>query len=345
MRFGVQMSRWRTGIPDFVHWIAEEAEGLGVDSIWTSESYGGDAFTPLAWMAAKTSRVRLATGISAMPARAPAATAMQAMSLDHLSEGRFVLGLGVSGPRVSEGWFGVPFGRPLRRTREYVDIVRQVVGREAPLLHDGEHYRIPATDAVDRGLVCYLHPRRPRIPVYLGVQGPKNIALSAEMADGMVTGLFAPRIDDFYAEQLRTGFRAAGHEGRTPGFEAVAIVDTFLGDTLTDAADQYRPNIAFYVARMGPRGSNYYYDTFVRLGYEGLCEEIIAAYDADGQDAAARLVPDEMVADVTLVGPLDKVLDDIEHKWGPSIIDLMVLRGDPESVKTVLRATCAAGAD
>jgi F420-dependent oxidoreductase-like protein len=339
MKFGVQMSRWRTGIPPFVRWIADEAEDLGIDSIWTSESYGGDAFTPLAWMAAKTSRVRLATGICAMPARSPAATAMQAMSLDHLSAGRLVLGLGVSGQRVAEGWFGSPFGKPLGRTREYVDIVRDVVARQGPLAHEGEHYRIPATDAVDEGLVCYLHPFRPEIPVYLGVQGPKNIALSGEIADGMITGLFAPRIDDFYANQLLQGFGAAGYNRRKPGFEAVAIVDVFLGDTLADAADQFRPNMAFYVARMGPRGKNYYYDTFVRLGYEELCEEIISAYAADGQDAAAELVPDEMIEDVTLVGPLEKVLDDIERKWEPSIIDLMVLRGGPESVKALLRAT------
>lgn len=338
MKFGVQMSRWRTGIPQFVQWIADEAEDLGVDSIWTSESYGGDAFTPLAWMAAKTSRPRLATGICAMPGRSPAATAMQAMSLDHLSEGRFVLGLGVSGQRVAEGWYGTPFGKPLARSREYVEIVRDVVARKAPLAHRGEHYTIPATEAVEQGLVCYLHPYRPEIPVYLGVQGPKNIALSAEIADGMITGLFAPRIDEFYADQLGAGFRAAGHKDRKPGFEAVAIVDVFLGETVTAAADQYRPNIAFYVARMGPRGKNYYYDTFVRLGYEDLCERIIAAYDAGGQDAAAALVPDEMVEDVTLVGPLDKVLDDIERKWDPSVIDLMVLRGDAQSVKDLLRA-------
>jgi F420-dependent oxidoreductase-like protein len=338
VRFGIQMSRWRTGIPELVQWIADEAEDLGVDSIWTSESYGGDAFTPLAWMAAKTSRVRLATGICAMPARAPAATAMQAMSLDHLSQGRFVLGLGVSGQRVAEGWYGVPFGKPLKRTREYVRLVRDVLAREGPLAHDGEHYRIPATEAVDRGLVSYLHPYRTDLPVYLGVQGPKNIALSAEIGDGLVTGLFAPRIDDFYERQLSEGFRAAGLDGRPAGFEAVAIVDVFLGDTVTTAADDFRPNVAFYVARMGPRGKNYYYDTFVRLGYEDLCERIIEVYDAEGQEAAAKLVPDEMVDDVTLVGPLEKVLDDIERRWDPSVIDLMVLRGDPESVKAVLRA-------
>jgi F420-dependent oxidoreductase-like protein len=338
MRIGVQMSRWRTGIPDLVGWISGEAEDLGVDSIWTSESYGGDAFTPLAWMAAKTSRVRLATGICAMPARSPAATAMQAMSLDHLSNGRFALGLGASGQRVAEGWFGVPFGRPLRRTREYVDIVRQVMARKEPLSHEGEHYRIPATTAVDRGLVSYLHPLRDHLPVYLGAQGPRNISLSAEIADGMVTSLFAPRIDAFYRHQLTDGFQTAGHQGWRADFETAAIVDVHLAATVTSAADQYRSNVAFYVARMGPRGKNYYYDTFVRLGYGDLCDKIVAAYDAEGPDEASRLVPDEMVEDVALVGPLEKVVDDIEEQWEPSIINLVVLRGDPESVKALVRA-------
>jgi F420-dependent oxidoreductase-like protein len=339
MKFGVQMSRWRTGIPEFVHWIADEGEELGVDSIWTSESYAGECFTPLGWMAGKTTEARLGTGICAMPARTPTATAMSAMTLDHISEGRVVLGLGVSGQRVAEGWFGVPFGKPLARTREYVEIIRRVLRRDKPLAFDGEYYQIPHGDKIKKGLQSYLHPFRPEIPIYLGVQGPKNISLCGEIADGMVTGFFAPHAKDFYDAQLGEGFAKAGFEGRKPGFEVVAIVDVFLADTVKEAADQHRNAMAFYAARMGPPGKNYYYDVFVRLGYEDLCQKIIAVYDDEGQEAAGALVPDEMVEDVALVGPLDKVLDDIKTKWDPSIVDVMVIRGEDESVKSVLRAT------
>src|SRR5271154_1973384 len=166
MKFGVQISRWRTGVPDIVRWVADEGEELGIDSAWTSESYGGEAFIPLAWMAARTSRIRLGTGIIAMPARTPAATAMAAMTLDHISGGRVVLGLGVSGPQVAEGWYGQPFGRPLARTREYGDIGRRAVRGAEPLSYDGEYYQVPARDSTARGMLCYLHPLRQEIPVW-----------------------------------------------------------------------------------------------------------------------------------------------------------------------------------
>ncbi|OBY29158.1 LLM class flavin-dependent oxidoreductase, partial [Mycolicibacter kumamotonensis] len=202
MKFGVQISRWRTGIPDIVQWVADEGDDLGIDSAWTSESYGGEAFTPLAWMAAKTTRMRLGTGIVAMPARTPTATAMAVMTLDHISGGRVVLGLGVSGQKVAEGWYGQSFGKPLARSREYVDIVRKAIRREEPLSYDGDYYQVPPVDSKARGLLCYMHPLRQDVPILLGSQGPKNIALSAEIADGMVTGLFAPKASSWYEEQL-----------------------------------------------------------------------------------------------------------------------------------------------
>jgi F420-dependent oxidoreductase-like protein len=336
MKFGVQISRWRTGVPDIVHWVAAEGEALGIDSAWTSESYGGEAFTPLAWMAAKTSRIRLATGIAAIPGRTPAATAMTVMTLDHLSGGRVVLGLGVSGPKVAEGWYGQPFGKPLARTREYVDIVRQAVRRTEPLAHDGEYYQVPARDSTARGLLCYMHPLRREIPIWLGSQGPKNIALAGEIGDGMVTGLFAPKVSAWYSDQLDIGFRAAGSTGRKPGFEMAAIVDVRCAPTVSEAADSLRPTMAFYIAKMGLPGRNFYYDTFVRLGYEELCERVSKTYTTDGADAAAALIPDEMVESVALVGPTEKILADLAL-WEASVVDLMVLRGPDEDVKSVLR--------
>lgn len=337
MKFGVQISRWRTGVPDIVGWVAAEGEDLGIDSAWTSESYGGEAFTPLAWLAAKTSRIRLGTGITAMPARTPTATAMTVMTLDHLSGGRMVLGLGVSGPKVAEGWYGQPFGKPLKRTREYVDIVRQVVGRAGPLGYEGDYYQVPPRDSTASGLKCYLHPLRRDVPIWLGSQGPRNITLSGEIGDGMVTGLFAPKASAWYAEQLDIGFRRAGFTGGKPGFEVAAIVDVRRARTVTEAADPLRPTMAFYIAMMGVPGRNFYYDTFVRLGYEDLCERVSKTYTEQGADAAAALIPDEMVEAVALVGPTEKILADLAA-WDSSVVDLMVLRGPDEDVKSLLRA-------
>lgn len=336
MKFGVQISRWRTGVPDIVRWVADEGEAMGIDSAWTSESYGGEAFIPLAWMAGKTTRIRLATGIVAMPARTPTATAMAVMTLDHISDGRAVLGLGVSGQKVAEGWYGQPFGKPLARTREYVDIVRQVVRRSEPVGYDGAYYQVPVRDSTARGLLCYMHPLRQEVPILLGSQGPKNIALSAEIADGMVTGLFAPKASGWYEEQLNIGFSKAGFSGHKPGFEVAAIVDVRCGRTLTEAADPLRPTMAFYIAKMGLPGRNYYYDTFARLGYQDVCERVARTYGEDGADAAAALIPDEMVESIALVGPTEKILADLKA-WDDSVVDLMVLRGPDEDVKSVLR--------
>jgi F420-dependent oxidoreductase-like protein len=336
MKFGVQISRWRTGVPDIVRWVADEGEAMGIDSAWTSESYGGEAFIPLAWMAGKTTRIRLATGIVAMPARTPTATAMAVMTLDHLSDGRAVLGLGVSGQKVAEGWYGQPFGRPLARSREYVDIVRQAIRRAEPVAYDGAYYQLPARDSTARGLLCYMHPLRQEVPILLGSQGPKNIALSAEIANGTVTGLFAPKASGWYEEQLNVGFQRAGFSGRKPGFEVAAIVDVRCGRTVREAAEPLRPTMAFYIAKMGLPGRNYYYDTFVRLGYQDLCERVSRTYVEDSADAAAALIPDEMVKAIALVGPTEKILADLKA-WDDSVVDLMVLRGPDEDVKAVLR--------
>src|SRR5271156_1519724 len=308
MKFGVQISRWRTGVPDIVRWVADEGEAMGIDSAWTSESYGGDAFTPLAWMAGKPTRIRLATGIVAIPARTPTATAMAVMTLDHISDGRAVLGLGVSGQKVAEGWYGQTFGKPLARSREYVDIVRKVIRRTEPLGYEGDYYQVPPPDSDARGLLCYMHPLRQEVPILLGSQGPKNIALSAEIADGMVTGLFAPKASAWYAEQLDKGFERAGLSGRRPGFEVAAIVDVRCAPTTSEAADPLRPTMAFYIAKMGLPGANFYYDTFVRLGYQDLCERVTKTYADEGAAAAASLIPDEMVESVALVGPIEKIL-------------------------------------
>jgi len=339
MKLGVQLANWRHGLPEIGSWLVSEAEAAGIDSIWTSESYGGDAFTPLAWCAAQTSRLRLGAGIAAMPARTPAATAMTAMTLDYLSDGRLVLGLGVSGRRVAEGWHGVPYGKPLQRTAEYVTLLRQALARDEPLSFSGSYYSVPAAGG-EAGLISYLHPLRPALPVYLAAQGPKNIALAAAITDGLITGFFAPRASGYYAAAIAEGAgrRPAGERARP--FEVVAIADVVVADDTAAAASRLREKMAFYITRMGPPGSNYYYKTFARLGYEAECERALAAAAESGPAAAARQVTDAMVADVALIGPVPRILE-VLRDWEASVVDTLVLRGSAADVAAVARAWLA----
>jgi len=340
MKLGVQLANWRHGMPEIGPWLVREAEPIGIDSIWTSESYGGDAFTPLAWCAAQTTRLRLGVGIAAMPARTPAATAMAAMTLDHLSGGRLVLGLGVSGRRVAEGWHGAPYGKPLQRTAEYVAVLRQALAREEPLSFQGSYYSVPAAPGGPAGLISYLHPLRPGLPVYLAAQGPKNIALAASITDGLITGFFAPRASDYYAAAIGEGLgsRPAGEQGKP--FEVVAIADVVVADDTSAAADRLRSKMAFYITKMGPPGSNYYYRTFSRLGYEAECERALAADATAGPAAAASEVTDAMISDVALVGPVPRILQ-VLRQWEASVVDTLVLRGGSADVAAVARAWLA----
>jgi F420-dependent oxidoreductase-like protein len=264
---------------------------------------------------------------------------MSVITLDHLSSGRVVLSLGVSGPRVAEGWFGEPFGKPLKKTREYVEIVRKILRGEAPTFR-GEYYRIPTDDDHTEGLKGSLAPLRAEVPLFLGVQGPKNTALAAEIADGMVTGWFGPDANQWYVDRLNEGFHAAGLTAPKPGFEVAAIVDVALGSTVREASDRQREHIAFHIAKMGLPGRNFYYDTFVRLGYQDVCEKVAQVAASEGVTGAAKFVPDEMVEKHSLVGPLDKVREDI-RKWEKSCVGLMVLRGTDHDVMTVLTACLA----
>lgn len=340
MKLGVQLANWRHGMPEIGHWLVREAEPIGLDSVWTSESYGGDAFTPLAWCAAQTTRLRLGVGIAAMPARTPAATAMTAMTLDHLSDGRVVLGLGVSGRRVAEGWHGVPYGKPLQRTAEYLAVLRQALAREAPLSFHGSYYSVPADGGPDDGLISYLHPLRPQLPVYLAAQGPRNIALTAAIADGLITGFFAPRASDYYTACIQEGRAQRAPAEQDKPFEVAAIADVVVAGDIAAAADKLRGKMAFYITKMGPPGSNYYYETFSRLGYAAECERALAAGGASGAAAAADQVTDAMISDVALIGPLSRILD-VLRQWESSVVDTLILRGSSADVAAVARGWLA----
>jgi F420-dependent oxidoreductase-like protein len=313
-----------------------EAERLGFDSVWTSESYGSDALTPLAWIGARTTRIRLGTGILQMPARTPAMTAMTAMTLDALSGGRFILGLGPSGPQVVEGWHGVPYGKPLTRTREYVAIVRQILARERPLEHQGEHYRIPysGSDATGLGkpLKSILHGRRD-LPIYTASIGPAGIACSAEVADGLIPVWMDPERFDVIAPHLEKGFAAAGGGKSLATFDLAPMVTVVLGDDLETCRMPVKMMLALYIGGMGARGKNFYHDYAKRLGYEAEADTIQNLYLEGKKGEAMAAVPDRLVDAVALVGPAERIRERVAV-WKQSKVSTMILGTvQPESLR------------
>jgi F420-dependent oxidoreductase-like protein len=313
--------------PDAVDQIAT-AETLGFESIWTAEAYGSDCFTPLAWWGATTKRIKLGTSITQISARTPASTAMTAITLDHLSGGRLILGLGVSGPQVVEGWYGQAYAKPLARTREYVDIVRRIVARDEPVEYHGDHYSMPLPGGTGLGkpLKSIVRPLRSDIPIYLGAEGPRNVALAAEIGDGWLPMFFSPRADDFYRAALAEGFARAGARRTADDFEVACVVPIVPGDDVEACADFLRPNLALYIGGMGARDRNFHKDVFVRLGYEAECEKIQGAY-LDGRKAdAAAAVTTPMVEDVYLVGPLAKIRDDLD-RWRATCVTTFLVSG------------------
>lgn len=342
MRLGWHTGYWSAGPPPGAAEAVRECDGLGVDSVWTAEAYGSDAFTPLAWWGATTERVRLGTAVAQIAARTPTSTAMAALTLDHLSGGRFTLGLGVSGPQVVEGWYGTPYPRPLARTREFVAIVRDVLRREAPVRADGDFYRLPLPEGAGMGLGKPLrstvHPLRADLPIHLAAEGPKNIALAAEIADGWLPLFYAPRLDDEFRELLADGFarRAAG-TGAVEDFEVSATVPVSLGADVESAADRIRPFVALYAGGMGATGANYHANALARLGYAEACAEIQAHWTAGDRARAAAAVPTELVRDVALVGtPAD--LAEQAASWRSTAVTTMVLQCAPAELAPVVDA-------
>ncbi len=336
MKLGLQLGYWGAGPPANPVELMLEAERLGYDSAWTAESYGSDALTPLAWWGSRTSRLRLGTSLCQLSARTPTAMAMAALTVDHLSGGRFVLGLGVSGPQVVEGWYGQPFPKPLARTREYVDIVRQVLRREEPVTNDGPHYPLPYPGGTGLGkpLKSIVHPVRPEIPVILGAEGPKNVALAAEIADGWFPIFFSPRAMKSFDASLEEGFARPTARRSREDFEVLAFAPTVIGDDVEAAADLFRPMLALYIGGMGARDMNFHFDVFARMGYEEEARRIQSLYlDGHKQDAAAA-VPTSMVEDIALVGPVEKIRDDLEA-WRESMATTLLVNGNLETLRTM----------
>ncbi len=309
-----------------------EAERLGYDSVWSAEAYGSDAVTPAAWIAARTERIHVGTSIMQIAARTPAMTAMTALTLDALSGGRFRLGLGVSGPQVVEGWHGQPFGKPLRKTREYVEIVRAILRREKPVEFRGEYYQIPyagpAATGLGKPLKSILHGR-PELPVYLAAIGPRNVALAAEVADGWIPVFFSPDRMRIFREWLGAGFAAGGRAAAPAGFDIMPIVTVVTGPDVAACRAVVKAGLALYVGGMGARDRNFYND----LGYEAAAKTIQEFYLSGRKAEAEAAVPDALVDEVALCGPRERIAERLQAWQASGVTTLMVALRQPEALR------------
>jgi F420-dependent oxidoreductase-like protein len=326
MKLGLQLGYWSAQPPAGAQDLVLEAEQLGYDSVWTAESWGSDALTPLAWWGSRTTRLRLGTDLIQLSARQPTATAMAALTMDHLSGGRFVLGLGVSGPQVVEGWYGMPFPKPLARTREYVSIIRSVLAREERVTSPGPHYPLPYPGGLGLGkpLRSIVHPLRADLPIILGAEGPKNVALAAEIADGWFPIFYSAKHEDMYEDALKEGWSRPGARRGPEDFEILPTVSVIVDDDVERAADAMKPSLALYVGGMGAREMNFHFDVFCRLGYEAEATKIQDLYLDGRKDEATAAVPSRMVEEIALIGPKEKIRDDLEA-WKASRVTTMLL--------------------
>jgi F420-dependent oxidoreductase-like protein len=343
LKLGLNTGYWAGGPPPGAEEAVIEADRLGFDSIWAAEAYGSDVLTPLAWWGSKTNRVKIGTAIMQISARQPAAAAMAAMTLDHLSGGRFILGLGVSGPQVVEGWYGQPFAKPLARTREYVQVVRDIIARKAPVTNEGPHYPLPLPGGTGLGkpLKSAIHPVREEIPIFLGAEGPKNVALAAEICDGWLALFFSPRNQDFYRDALAEGFGREVARRSWDDFEIAATVPLIIHDDVEQAADFLRPMYALYFGGMGARQANFHHDVAVRLGYEAEAKKIQDLYLDGHKEEAAAAVPTALVESLALIGSEDKIRDDLEA-WRESIVTTLLVGGDAAMLRRIAELVLSA---
>jgi len=314
MKLGVMLGYMPGTMADKLK-VVQEAESLGFTSAWTSESWGTDAVTQATWLLAHTSRIRVGTAIMQMSARTPALAAMTAISLQELSGGRFIMGLGPSGPQVIEGWHGQPFGKPLGRTREYVEIVRKIFRREAPLEHQGEHYQIPyhgpGATGLGRPLKTMLHPD-PHLDIYTGSFTPAGIRTAAEVADGVIPIFADPARLDVFSADLAAGFAKAGGGKGVDKFDMAPFCRVVVNDDLGKARDSLRDYFALYIGGMGARGKNFYNDYVSNLGFAGPAKQIQDLYLTGKKKEAAAAVPDDLIDTFALVGPADRIRDRLQ---------------------------------
>ena len=329
LKLGLQTGYWGAGPNPQMVQIAQEAEKLGYDAIFTAEAWGSDVFTPLAWIGAHTERIRLGTGIAQLSARAPTATAMAAMTLDHLSGGRMILGLGVSGPQVVEGWYGAPFGKPLARTREYVNIIRQVLNREAPVVNEGEHYPLPYTGegawGLGKPLKSITHPLRADLPIFLGAEGPKNVAMTAEIADGWLPLYYSPYRQEVYADQIAHA---------KPGFEIMVGLPVIINEDVEAALMPLKHNLALYIGGMGAKSRNFHNELVQRMGFEEAAEKIQDLFLAGKKDEAAAAVPTQLADEISLVGSVERIKDRLQVWQETPVTSLLVSTQNVSQLRT-----------
>ncbi|MBU3700435.1 MAG: LLM class F420-dependent oxidoreductase [Acidimicrobiia bacterium] len=331
MKLGLVWGYWAAQPPANMVEITQEAERVGFDSVWTAESWGSDAFTPLTWLAAHTSTIKLGTGVVQLSARTPVATAMAAMTLDHLSGGRVILGLGVSGPQVVEGWYGRPSNKPLARTREYVDIIRRALLREGPLSNDGEFYPMPyrgeGSSGLGKPLKIMTHPLRNEIPIYLGAEGPKNVTQTARIADGWMPLYYSPFRQDVYAEQLADA---------KPGFEIASLVTFNVTDDVATGLWPVKAALGFYIGGMGAKGQNYHTKLMARMGFEEEAYRIQDLFFEGKREEAIAAVPDEFADEISLVGPAGRIAERLELWRSSPVTELLISARDPQSLKVAV---------
>jgi F420-dependent oxidoreductase-like protein len=330
LKLGVQFGYWQAGMPPNFVETAQEAERLGYDSVWTAEAWGSDAFTALAWLGAHTSRVKLGTSIVQIAARTPAATAMSTLTLDHLSKGRMILGLGVSGPQVVEGWYGQPFGKPIARTREYVDIIRQVLAREKPVSNAGPHYPLPYKGpnswGLGKGLRSITHPLRSHVPIYLGAEGPKNVALAAEIADGWLPLYYSPWRPEVYAASL----------GKPkPGFEIAVTMLCKVTDDVAAGLMPIKASLGFYIGGMGAKDRNFHKELMGRMGYEKEAQKIQDLFFEGKRAEAIAAVPDAFADEISLIGPKARIKERLQAWEESAVTTLLVPGNDLDTLRTV----------
>ncbi len=328
MKLGLSLGYWGAKPTPGVIELAQEAERLGYDSVFTAETWGSDVFTPLAFIGAATEKIRLGTGIAQIAARTPASTAMHALTLDHLSGGRMILGLGVSGPQVVEGWYGQPFAKPVSRTREYVSIIKQIFARKDPVTSSGEHYPLPydgpGSWGMGKPLRTITHPLRSDLPIVLGAEGPKNVALAAEACDGWMPLYYSPYRPEVYAPSLT---------GCKDGFEVFYPGRLIVTDDVEAGLSEIKQTLAFYVGGMGSKKRNFHRELMARMGWEKESFEVQAHFMAGRRGEAFSAVPDEFADEISLVGSKERIKERLAS-WQESVVTtFLVAARTPEELR------------
>lgn len=330
LKIGLQLGYWGAAPPQGFVETVQEAERLGYDSVFTAEAWGSDAFTPLAWLGAQTSTIRLGTAVAQLSARTPTAAAMAALTLDHLTGGRMILGLGVSGPQVVEGWYGQPFGKPLARTREYIDIIRQVLAREKPVKNDGPHYPLPyfgeGAWKLGKPLRSITHPLRADIPIFMGAEGPKNVALAAEIADGWLPLYYSPYRPEVYADSLK---------GAKEGFEISQMVIVNVNDDVEEALMPVKSMLGFYIGGMGAKNRNFHKELMGRMGFEAEADKIQELFFEGKRAEAIAAVPSQFADEMSLVGPIDRIKDRLAP-WRETPVTTLLVTGQDKKFLAVM---------